>query len=159
MMYIDDIGNKSNSIINNGDVINAVCRLPASEEDTAKGMENESFDSAMASQGRHISITINKNQTERVFKSKDGKTIWLSDYHYRAENVSEELLKSETWKTNSIKFSDGTVKTGTDLGMLGGATTTPDANKHSVATFYFENKIDSRNVVSITYEGVEYTAQ
>ena len=145
-------GHNENDKVANGDTVSALFRLPITGAD-AQGT-SESMESAMAAEGRHIEITINKNKKERTLRSKDGKTLFLSDFHLTANNIRSTISA----KNITVKYADGTTLTEADIGMLGGSAGTPN-NKGTSATIYFEKDIAADKVVSVTFNGTQYTVQ
>ena len=145
-------GHDENDKVANGDTVSALFRLPITGAD-AQGT-SESMESAMAAEGRHIEITINKNKKERTLRSKDGKTLFLSDFHLTAHNIRSTI----SVKNITVKYADGTTLTEADIGMLGGSAGTPN-NKGTSATIYFEKDITADKVVSVTFNGTQYTPQ
>ena len=145
-------GHDENDKVANGDTVSALFRLPITGAD-AQGT-SESMESAMAAEGRHIEITINKNKKERTLRSKDGKTLFLSDFHLTAHNIRSTISA----KNITVKYADGTTLTEADIGMLGGSVGTPN-NKGTSATIYFEKDIAADKVVSVTFNGTQYTVQ
>ncbi|MBR7008188.1 MAG: hypothetical protein IKH90_06120 [Ruminococcus sp.] len=146
-------GHNENDKVANGDTVTAVFRLPDNSPGAPDGA-SESTASALAAEGRHIEITINKNKKERTLRSKDGKTLFLSDFHLTAHNIRSTISA----KNITVKYADGTTLTQADIGMLGGSVGTPD-NKGTSATIYFEKDIAADKVVSVTFNGTQYTVQ
>ncbi len=146
-------GHNENDKVANGDTVTAVFRLPDNSPGAPDGA-SESTASALAAEGRHIEITINKNKKERTLRSKDGKTLFLSDFHLTANNIRSTISA----KNITVKYADGTTLTQADIGMLGGSVGTPN-NKGTSATIYFEKDIAADKVVSVTFNGTQYTVQ
>ena len=146
-------GHNENDKVANGDTVTAIFRLPDNSPGAPDGA-SESTASALAAEGRHIEITINKNKKERTLRSKDGKTLFLSDFHLTAHNIRSTISA----KNITVKYADGTTLTQADIGMLGGSVGTPN-NKGTSATIYFEKDIAADKVVSVTFNGTQYTVQ
>lgn len=146
-------GHNENDKVANGDTVSAVFRLPDNSPGAPDGA-SESTASALTAEGRHIEITINKNKKERTLRSKDGKTLFLSDFHLTAHNIRSTISA----KNITVKYADGTTLTQADIGMLGGSAGTPN-NKGTSATIYFEKDIAADKVVSVTFNGTQYTVQ
>ncbi len=122
--------------------------------------ESEQADFQLIPANRKINVTVKKNMTERKFRSASGETLWLSDYHFNCTHVPSDFPTNpdQSKKLFEINFADGTVKTSYDYACTGGQSAS-SKDEYPNSIFYFENKIDSSKVVSITYDGVEYTPQ
>lgn len=103
-------------------------------------------------------FTIKKNITERVFKSENGKTLWLTDYQFNCDLDSAKLTDKKSSYEFEITFADGTVKTRQDIESVGGYSTQGEKNDPN-SMIAFLNKIDSSKVTSIKYAGETFTAQ
>ena len=103
-------------------------------------------------------FTIKKNMTERVFKSENGKTLWLTDYQFNCDLDSAKLTDKKSSYEFEITFADGTVKTRKDIECVGGYSTQGEKNDPN-SMIAFLNKIDSSKVTSIKYAGETFTAQ
>ena len=113
-------------------------------------------DISLVPSDRHLTISVNKNMTERVFKSASGKTLWLHDYGFSVDMDSKGMDKY-TYNNFEMTFEDGTVKTpfNTQMASHGGY----KFGGYNFIDFGFKDKIDSTKVTSIKYAGETFTAQ
>lgn len=104
---------------------------------------------------RRLSVTVKKNMTERVFKSESGKTIWLTDFHLNSDFAPPTDADPVSYDFK-LSFADGTSKSSSSPNM--NSVSCISSSNKSWGT-YFDENIDSKNVTSITFDGVEYKPQ
>ena len=101
-------------------------------------------------------IFFKKTVDDKVFVSESGEYFWLSD------NFATTDHNFSTPKTPDVifKLKDGTEVSTRDIGLTSGGNTGNDKIKKQ-HTFVFDGKFPkgTDNVVSITYDGIEFTAQ
>lgn len=101
-------------------------------------------------------IFFKKTVDDKVFVSESGEHFWLSD------NFATTDHNYSTPKTPPVTFKlkDGTEVSTRDIELTCGGNTGNDKIKKSF-TFVFDGKFPkgTDNVVSITYDGIEFTAQ
>ena len=103
-----------------------------------------------------VTITVKKNMTERVFKSEDGTTLYLSDLHFNLKLDNKELLTYDKYKNQNfeIKLSDGSIIDPFNTQMIMNR-----SDENGNKAFAFEKKIDSSKVTAIKYAGKTFTPQ
>ena len=103
-----------------------------------------------------VTITVKKNMTERVFKSEDGTTLYLSDLHFNLKLDNKELLTYDKYKNQNfeIKLSDGSIIDPFNTQMIMNR-----SDENGNKAFAFEEKIDSSKVTAIKYAGKTFTPQ
>ncbi len=103
-----------------------------------------------------VTITVKKNTTERVFKSEDGTTLYLSDLHVDLKLDNKELLTYDKYKNQNFEFklSDGSIIDPSKRPMIMNR-----SDENGIRAFAFKKKIDSSKVTSIKYAGETFTPQ
>ena len=158
-LYSTDIGsvNFSTPVISGDSCTIMVSFVPA------KGAEfenNISFDmslkfptdpeGALKDQSRKVSVTVANTSREIKLLADNGEEMWLTDHYICCGHKVTDREKRDKF---TLKYKDGTVKSASDFGSVGGGFLTQDP---SFVLSYYLNSMNADNIAAITFDGIEF---